>query len=155
MSSKLENERLNKLFYGDCVEWFKNEMLEMETYMKEYIKKYIEINPDTKQESYGENKCWLGEKQFEKDVDVAKAFNSIPDKDFAETVVEDHCHLTGRFRVLTHNDCNLNTRKGHSSFVPILFQKPSGDDSHLIFKKFVDMAIEKDFRRKRGDIVAK
>ena len=55
-------------------------------------------------------------------------------------VVEDHCHLTGRFRGLAHNNCNLNTRKAHKSFAPILFYNFSGYDCHLIFEKLVNMA---------------
>ena len=62
------------------------ELLEIETFMKNQFKNDIEINPDTIPETYRENKFWLFEKQFEKDVDVTKASNSIRDKDFAKTV---------------------------------------------------------------------
>ena len=70
-------------------------------------------------------------------------------------VVRDHCHLTGGFRGLAHNNCNLNTRKAHTSFVPILFQKFSGYDCHLIFEKLVNMATEKNIKINENDIIAK
>ena len=63
-------------------------------------------------------------------------------------MVKDHCHLTGKFRRLAHNICNLNTRKAHSSFIPILFHNFSGYDSYL-----VKMAVEKGIEIK--DIVGK
>ena len=70
-------------------------------------------------------------------------------------VVRDHCHLTGRFRVLAHNNCNLNTRKAHTSFVPILFHNFSGYDSLLIFEKLINMATEKNIKINENDIIAK
>ena len=70
-------------------------------------------------------------------------------------IVEDHCHLTGRFRGLAHNNCNLNTRKAYTSFGPILFQNFSGYDCHLICEKLNNMATEKNIEIKEKDIIAK
>ena len=39
------------------------------------------------------------------------------------TIAEDLCHLSGRFRGLAYNNCNLNSRRAHSSVVPILFSQ--------------------------------
>ena len=36
-------------------------------------------------------------------------------KDFAKTVVKDHCQLTGKFSGMAHIECNLKTQKAHSS----------------------------------------
>ena len=58
-------------------------------------------------------------------------------------IVEDHCHLTGKFRSLAHNNINLNTRKAYTSFVPIIFHNFSGYDCHLMFEKLLNMANEK------------
>ena len=58
-------------------------------------------------------------------------------------IVKDYRHLTGRFRGLAHNNCNLNTRKALTSFIPILFHNFSGYDCHLIFEKLNNMATEK------------
>ena len=63
--------------------------------------------------------------------------------------------LSGKFRGLAHNICNLITRKAHSSFIPILFHNFSGSDCHLIFEELVNMAIEKDNKINGEDIIAK
>ena len=139
----LEKGGYIKYFGEDCVEWFINKMLEIESYMKTYFKNELEINLDTISENYDQTTCWLCEKEFKL-------------KDVKENpVVEDHCHLTDKFRGLAQNNCNLNTRKAHTSFVPILFLKFSGNDCHLIFEKLINMATEKNININENDIIAK
>ena len=139
----LEKDGYIKYFGEDCVEWFINEMLEIESYMKTYFKNELEINFDTIPEIYDQTTCWLCEKEFKP-------------KDLKENpIVKDHCHLTGRFRGLAHNNCNLHTRKAHTSFVPILFHNFSGYDCHLIFEKLVNIATEKNIKINENDIIAK
>ena len=43
----LEKDGYIKYYGEDCVEWFINEMLEIESYMKTYFKNELEIDPDT------------------------------------------------------------------------------------------------------------
>ena len=136
----LEKDGYIKYFVEDCVEWFINEMLEIEGYMKNYFKNELEINFDTIPENYNQSTCWLGEKGF------------APEDLKENPVVRDHCHLTGRFRGLAHNSCNLNTRNAHTSFVPILFHNFSGYDCHLIFEKLVNMATRKNIKINEIDI---
>ena len=127
----LEKDGYVKYFGEDCVEWFINEILEIESYMKTYFKNELEIDLDTIPEKLDQSTCWLCEKEFKL-------------KDMKENpIVKDYCHLTGRFRGLAHNNCKLNTRKAHTSFVPILFHNFSGYDCHLIFEKLINMATEK------------
>ena len=127
----LEKDGYIKIFGEDCVGWFVNEMLEIESFMKNYFKNEIEINLDTISENYDQTTCWLCEKEFKP-------------KDRKENpIVKDHCHLTGRFRGLVHTICNLNTRKAHTSIVPMLFHNFSGYHCHLIFEKLIIMATEK------------
>ena len=97
-----------KHFAEDCVEWFINEMLEI-GYMEHYFKNEIEIDLDTVPKNYDQTTYWLFEKEF-----IFKDVKENP-------VVKDHCPLTGKFRGLDHNNCNLNTRKAHTSLVPIFF----------------------------------
>ena len=82
----LEKDGYIKFFGEDCVEWFVNEMLEIESYMKNYSKNEIEINLDTISENYDQTTCWLCEKEIRSKV---KKENPI---------VRDHCRLTGRCR---------------------------------------------------------
>ena len=141
---KLEKDGYIKYFGEDCVEWFIKEMLEIESYMKTYFKNELEINLDTISENYDQNTCWLCEKEFK------------PNDLKENPIVRDRCHLTGRFRGLAHNSSNLNTRKAHTSFVPILFHNFSGYDCHLIFEKLVNMATAiKNININENDIIAK
>ena len=118
-------------------------MLETESYMKTYFKKELEINFDTIQENYEQNTFWICEKEFKP-------------KDLKENpVVKGHYHLAGRFRGLAPNSCNVNTRKAHTSFVPILFHTFLGYDCHLIFEKLVNMATKKKIKINENGIIAK
>ena len=47
--------------------------------------------------------------------------------------VRDHCHFTGKYRCLAHNNCNLNLKE-KVNFIPIFFHNLSGFDSHLFIK---------------------
>ena len=139
----LEKDGYIKYFGGYCVEGFIKDMLEIESYMKTYFKNELEINVDTIPEKFDESTCWLCEKEF-KPIDVIE-----------NPIVKDHCHLSSRFRGLVQNNCNLNTRKAHTSFVPILFHNFSGYDCHLIFEKLINMATEKKIKVNENDIIAK
>ena len=70
-------------------------------------------------------------------------------------IVKDQCYLTGEIRGLAHNDCILNTRKTHPSFVPTLSHNFSGQDAHPIFEKIVIMTIEEDIKINGEDLIAK
>ena len=47
--------------------------------------------------------------------------------------VRDHCHYTGLYRGVAHNNCNLKYRI--PNFVPIAFHNLSGCDAHLFIKE--------------------
>ena len=142
-NSNLEKDGYIKYFGEDCVEWFVNEMLEIENYMKNYLKNEVEINLDTISENYDQTNCWLCEEEFR------------PKDKKINPIVKDHYHLPGKLRGLAHNNCNLNTPKAHTSFVLILFHNFSGYDCHLIFEKLVNMATAKNIKIYENDIIAK
>ena len=57
--------------------------------------------------------------------------------------VRDHCHVTGKFRTVAHNECNINLRLPRK--LPIIFNNLQGYDGHIIFKELnnfnVDIAL--------------
>ena len=60
--------------------------------------------------------CWICKKGFSKN----------------DKKVRDHCHFTGKFRGVAHNDCNLKFKK--PKFTPVFFHNLSGYNSHLFVK---------------------
>ena len=61
--------------------------------------------------------CWICNQKIIKDKDKAR----------------DHCHITGKFRGVSHKKCSLElsiTRK-----LPIIFHSLEGYDGHLVFKE--------------------
>ena len=47
--------------------------------------------------------------------------------------VRDHCHVTGKFRGVAHNKCDLKLRIPRK--LPIIFHNLQGYDGHIIFKE--------------------
>ena len=61
--------------------------------------------------------------------------------------VRDHCHYTGKCRGPAHRMCNL--RYKIPSFIPIVFQNPSGYDAHLFIRE-----LGKKFDKGKIDVIA-
>ena len=57
--------------------------------------------------------------------------------------VRDHCHLTGKYRGPTHNQCNTNVTHKRNFFVPFAIQNISDFVCHLFFKRLVDKRNDK------------
>ena len=66
---------------------------------------------------------------------------------------KDHCPLTGKFRGLAHNNCNLKTQKRCAPFQRKLFHVFYGYDCHLIFENLFIMAIENCTVKKGEDVL--
>ena len=56
----------------------------------------------------------------------------ICDNDYIDNDVKvtDHRHITGKYKVSLHRDCNINVKLNHK--IPVLFQNLKNHDSHLI-----------------------
>ena len=61
------------------------------------------------------------------------------EKEFFSDKVRDHCQLTGKYRGPTHNTCNINVKQKDSNFIPFAFLNFSNCDSHMCFKRLVDL----------------
>ena len=51
-----------------------------------------------------------------------------------EEKVRDHCHVTGKFRVAAHWNCNINLQLTKKA--PVICHNLRSFDSHLIFSEF-------------------
>ena len=90
-------------------------------YRKKVIKKHFNKNlvmsEKDKQIFQLSNKCWICDKLF----------------DVGDNKVRDHCHITGKYRVSAHWNCNINLRL--TKKVPVIFHNLRGYDSHLIIEE--------------------
>ena len=57
--------------------------------------------------------------------------------------VRDHCHLTVKYRGPSHNTCNINVKQKDSKFISFVFHNYSNYDSHMFFKRLVDLKKDK------------
>lgn len=48
----------------------------------------------------------------------------------ADTIVRDHCHVTGKFRSAAHGSCNLNYQQRER--IPVFFHNLKGYEAHHI-----------------------
>jgi len=53
-----------------------------------------------------------------------------------EREVQDHCHITEKYRVPAHEYCNLNYK--YPKFIPLYFHNLSGYDAHLFIKELAE-----------------
>ena len=56
--------------------------------------------------------------------------------------VRDHCHVTGKFRGVSHRKCNINLRLPKK--LPIIFHNLQGYDGHIIFKELNNFGVDID-----------
>ena len=112
----------------DNVYWFVEEVIKLENKMAFYFKNTKEdiiMTKETEEDFKNINICRFCEKEI------------LSDK------VRDHCHLTGNYRGLAHNVCNINVRQADSSFIPFAFHNFSKYDYHMFFKRLVDLKKDK------------
>ena len=112
----------------DNVDWFVKEVIKLENktafYFKETKKDIIMTQED--EEKYKNNSiCRFCEKEI------------LYDKN------RDHCHLTGKYRGPAHNTCNINVKQKDSNFISFAFHNYSRYDSHMFFKRLIDLKKDK------------
>ena len=62
--------------------------------------------------------------------------------------VRDHCHITGKYRRSTHQDCNINYRL--TDKVLVIFHNLRGYDSHFIMQMIGEIANKHTYKNKIG-----
>ena len=65
------------------------------------------------------------------------------EKNIESDNVRDHCHLTGNYRGVAHNKCNINVTQKQSNFIPFIFHNFSNYDCQMFFEKLVDKKSDK------------
>ena len=66
--------------------------------------------------------------------------------------VRDHCHITGKFRGSTHQECNLKLRiKPENLKIPVIFHNLRGYDSHFIMQQIGEIANKHGYTNKKGE----
>ena len=65
------------------------------------------------------------------------------EKEIVSDKVRDHCHLTGKYRGPAHYTCNINVKQKDSNFISFAFHNFSNYDSHMFFKRLVDLKNDK------------
>ena len=49
--------------------------------------------------------------------------------------MKDHCHITGKYRLAAHNECNFKLRlKANTVPIPVAFHNLKGCDGHLLMQ---------------------
>ncbi|XP_046851910.1 uncharacterized protein LOC124445250 [Xenia sp. Carnegie-2017] len=69
-----------------------------------------------------------------------KATNGhVCSKPFEDDSVQDHCHITGKYRGAAHNECNLKLRLSQkTTTILVVFHNLRGYDSHLIMQNIAE-----------------
>ena len=123
----LESGYYEVLGYTD-VDWYVNQVIKLENKKPFYFKsteKEIIMTEKDEEDFKNNNICRFCEKEI------------VSDK------VRDHCHLTGKYRGPAHKTCNINVKQKDSNFIPFAFHNFSNYDSHMFFKRLVDLKKDK------------
>ena len=119
---------------------FMEKMLEEVEYCKAVINKHFNkplvMTNNDEQRFITMDGCHIcGEKYTEKDVGV-----------------RDHCHITGKFRGSSHQECNLKLRiKAEDIKIPIIFHNLRGYDSHFMMQQIGEIAKKPAYTNIKGE----
>ena len=89
--------------------------------MKKHFNKNLVMSVEEEERFQLANSCWICNKLF----------------DVRDEKVQDHCHITGKFRGAAHFSCNANCKlsKKVPVYITMIFHNLRGYDSHLIIKE--------------------
>ena len=133
--------KYTRIYRGEnAVYKFMEKMLEEVKYCKTVIKKHFNkpliMTEVDKQRFKTMDRCHIcGEKYTDKNVRV-----------------RDHCHITGKFRGSTHQECNLKLRiKSEDIKIPVIFHNLRGYDSHFIMQQIREIANKHGYTNQKGE----
>ena len=128
MEDVLKSDYYESPLSYDNVDWFVKKVTKLENKMAFYFKntlKDIIMTQEDVEDFENNNICRFCKKEI------------LSDK------VRYHCHLTGKYRGLAHNTCNINVKQKDSNFIPFAFHNFINYDCHMFFKKLVDLKKDK------------
>ena len=118
---------------------FMEAMLEEVKYckvMKKEFNKPLKMTKEDEEEFKKAKECYICDKKYtEKDIRV-----------------RDHCHITGKYRGSTHQECNLKLRVNQEEIkIPVLFHNLRGYDSHFIMQEIGAIVKKHTYKNKKGE----
>ena len=112
----------------DAVYNFISSMIEESTYCSDVTKKHFnkELVLTKKDNEDFENttKCWVCDNDY---ID-------------SDVKVNDHCHMTGKYRGSAHRDCNINVKLNQK--ISVVFHNLKNYDSNLIMQELGKFSLE-------------
>ena len=89
------------------------------------------------------------EEEFQKAKECHICEQKYTDKDIR---VRDHCHITGKYRGSTHQECNLKLKiKPEEIKIPVIFHNLRGYDSHFIMQEIGAIVKKHTYKNKKGE----
>ena len=130
-----------KTYRGEkAVYKFMEAMLEEVKYCKKVMKK--EFNKPLRMTKDDEEK-------FQKAEECHICNKKYTDKDIR---VRDHCHITGKYRGSSHQECNLKLRVNPEEVkIPVIFHNLRGYDSHFIMQEIGAIVKKHAYTNKKGE----
>ena len=128
MEDVLENGYYESSLGYDNVDWYVNQVINLEKKIAFYLKNTTKDIIMTKE----------GEENYRRN-NISK----FCEKNIESDKVRDHCHLTGKYRGPSHNVCNINVKQKDGNFIPFAFHNFSNYDCHMFFKRLVDLKNDK------------
>ena len=104
--------------------------------MKKHFNKPLRMTEENEQEFKKATTCHICDKKYtEKDIRV-----------------RDHCHITGKFRGSSHQECNLKLRINPEEIkIPVIFHNLRGYDSHFIMQEIGAIVKKHAYKNKKGE----
>ena len=104
--------------------------------MKKEFNKPLRMTKDDEEKFQKAEECHICDKKY-------------TDKDIR---VRDHCHITGKYRGSTHQECNLKLRVNSEEIkIPVIFHNLRGYDSHFIMQEIGAIVKKHAYKNKKGE----
>ena len=118
---------------------FMEAMLEEVKYCKKIMKKEfnkpLRMTKEDEEEFQKANECHICNKKYTNE----------------DIKVRDHCHITGKYRGSSHQECNLKLRvKPEEIKIPVIFHNLRGYDSHFIMQEIGEIVKKHTYINKNG-----